>query len=204
MGKIDEILEFWFQGMKDSESFSDRQSTMKRWFMKDDAFDKGIKDEFEEDIIRAKEGTYKDWEKEARGRLALFILFDQFTRNVYRNDAKMYETDPLAIDLSVRTIKEGMDQDLQFIERVFVYMPLMHSEELARQEQCVEVLTKLVEDSKKACPQNTETYSYNLEYAIKHLEVIRQFNRFPHRNKILGRESTAEEIEFLQKPGSSF
>jgi len=204
MNKIDAILEFWFQGLNDNDHLTEKKSITSCWFVKDAAFDQEIKEKFEKDILSAKEGKYMSWEEGARGRLALIILYDQFTRNIYRATAKMHETDLLALNLTLQSISDGKDRELQFIERVFLYMPLMHSEDIERQEQSAEVFNKLVEESKEACPQNTAYFNSNLDYAIKHLDVVKVYNRFPHRNKMLSRESTPEEVEFLQKPGSSF
>lgn len=204
MTRIDDILAFWFEGLNDNKIILKNSPEVKKWFKKEESFDSAIKEKFEGDLIKAKGGEYKSWEESARGRLALIILFDQFSRNIYRNTPKMFENDSLALNLTLHSIKDGMDTQLQLIERIFLYMPLMHSEALATQKLSLQFFKNLAVLSKTQNPENTPYFKYTLEYAKRHHDIIAKFGRFPHRNAILKRLSTAEESQFLQKRGSSF
>lgn len=204
MDKVNEILDFWFEGISDGTLIDKEKPPVKKWFEKNPAFDNEIRNRFEGDLVQARQGKYKEWEKTAAGRLALIILCDQFSRNMYRDTKGMFESDPLALGLTVRSIKDGTAQELQLIERVFLCMPLMHAEDLKMQQLCVRCFEEIVEESQKKSPQNTGYFKYNLSYAQKHRDIIARFGRFPHRNRILKRTSTPEELGFLKKPGSSF
>jgi len=204
MSNIKEILDFWFEGMDDSTTLDKNAMAVKKWFIKDPNLDVQIRDRFEEDLLLAKNKAYNDWEDSMQGRLALILLFDQFSRNIYRDNAKMFETDPLALHLSFVSVSEGRDQELQLLERIFLFMPFMHAEDLAMQQLGIDCYTRLVEDSKSKSPQNTQHFIYNLDYTKRHHAIIQKFSRFPHRNEILGRPSTKKEIEFLKLQGSRF
>lgn len=201
MQKINDILQFWFHDLTDADTINSKQPPAKNWFMKSNNFDQEIKERFEQDILNASKGNYQEWENVVEGRMALVILFDQFTRNIFRNTEQMFAYDALALDLVKRTIEEGLDKKMMCVHRVFLYMPLMHAENIDDQQCCVDQFTQLIEDSKTACPHNTGYFEYNLKFANQHLNVIKQFGRFPHRNKILGRESTSEEKENFEKHG---
>jgi len=137
-------------------------------------------------------GEIDSWTNEAESCLAYIIILDQFSRNMFRDTPQMYAADSLALDASKYAIKKGFDKQVKK-GRSFFYLPLMHSENLENQEECIKQFEILSEGKESGT-----------EYAIKHRDIIRQFGRFPHRNKILSRESTKEEIEFLTKPGSPF
>jgi uncharacterized protein (DUF924 family) len=199
MSDFNSILEFWFNGIDDQTPIRNNQPPFNTWFANDAAFDQAIRERFEADWTAGRDGGLQAWESTDRGRLALIILFDQFSRNMYRNTPKMYETDPLALAMAVRSIKEGTDRQLQLIERVFLYMPLTHAEDLKMQELCVDCFERLLKESKKKNPANAHYYEYNLSYARKYLRTIQEFGRFPHRNAILKRSSTPEELAFLKK-----
>ncbi|MDP6786849.1 MAG: DUF924 family protein [Rhodospirillales bacterium] len=173
------ILDFWF--------VSDGL-----WFKKDDAFDETIRQRFTADYERAAAGESSDWRQTPDGCLALIILLDQFPRNMFRGSARAFATDALAIDVTEAALGRGFDNALPPARRRFVYMPLMHAEDVDHQRRCVDLFAALENDSN------------GLEYAIKHLEIIERFGRFPHRNEVLGRHSTPEELAFLKTPGSSF
>ena len=204
MNRIDDILNFWFEGIDDKTSIDKKASPFKKWFAKDEKFDREIRQRFEEDLIRAQKGEYKSLEDSGPNRLALIILFDQFSRNMYRNTPKMFEADSFALDLTLRSIKDFRDQQLQLIERVFLYMPLEHAEDLTAQNLSLKCFQNLIDESKLKTPQNTSYYEYTFNYAKKHHAIIEKFGRFPHRNSILKRQSTPEELEFLAEPASSF
>ena len=146
-------------------------------------------------------GGLDDWAGTPAGRLALVILLDQMTRNAYRDTAAMYAFDPRARALSREALQNGHLDALAPIERLFLLLPLEHSEDLADQERCVAETRRLAES---VAPAHRETYAGFVDYAIRHRDIVARFGRFPHRNAILGRPSTAEEQAFLTQPGSSF
>lgn len=199
-----DILDFWFEGINDATPIDKRQRPFRKWFTKDAALDQEIRDRFEGDLNNARAGKYREWEQSPRSALALILLYDQFTRNMYRDTFKMYLADALAQELTLQLTSGQKERTLNLIERVFVYMPLMHAEDIQAQRLSVGYFAELVEESKKKNPGNTHYYSYSLDYANRHYAIIERFGRFPHRNAILGRTSTPEEIEFLKKSGSGF
>lgn len=178
-----EILSFWFD-----------EAGSKRWFAKSDAFDAEIRQRFEDVAIRlaAEAGdAVHAWEAAPRSALALIIALDQFPRNMYRDTPAAFAWDKRALPVANRMVDRGDDLKLSQDERAFAYMPFMHSEDLADQDRCVELMDARLDNES------------NLRHAIAHRNVIRQFGRFPHRNIILGRESTGAEIAFLDKGGYS-
>ncbi len=195
----EDILNFWFEGVTDETPINKNALPFSKWFVQDEELDKEIKQKFEGVLLKAKEGQLKDWEVSAQGRLALVILFDQFFRNMYRDTPEMYATDALALDLSLRTIKDQMDQSLPLIYRVFLYTPLMHTENLTTQSLSVQSFEKLTQEVRIKYPDNAHYFEYNLKFARRHLSIIVQFGRFPHRNAILNRLSSPQEQDFLQK-----
>jgi uncharacterized protein (DUF924 family) len=194
-----DILQFWF-GDLDDFGRSDAQHR-KCWFQKNPEFDEKIRKLF----LPAHEGILKsennNWLENSSSRLAYLLVLDQFSRNMFRDQPGMFDSDLL----SLRVVREGldlnMDRELFLDGRVFFYMPLMHSEELCDQNECVEQFKKLREELQGEVSGHVD---HNLEYALKHREVIERFSRFPHRNEILSRESTPEEVQFLKEPGSKF
>lgn len=193
------ILEFWFgAGDSNLEIIKDK---FKLWWKKDRSLDVEIQQQFGYLLEVMKKGELDDWRESAKGRLAMIILADQFSRNIYRNTPASFVNDDLALSLAKSGIKAGMDKGLRLIERVFFYMPFMHAESLAEQEKAVKLFSELVSEGDKEEKNSLQT---NLDFAVRHRNVIKQFGRFPHRNRILGRKSTNEEIEFLKTPGSTF
>jgi uncharacterized protein (DUF924 family) len=201
---VEIILDYWFNGLNDRIRVDPESHHVKRWFGGGEETDREIRERFEEDHLRAARGDYKNWEKAPRDRVALVILLDQFPRNLYRGSTKAFSTDPMALDLCLRSIQEGFDEPLALIERAFIYMPLMHAEAVEMQEECKRRFALLAELAKERSPENAGYFTYSHEFAVKHAEIIERFGRFPHRNAILGRPSTAEEVEFLKGPDSSF
>jgi uncharacterized protein (DUF924 family) len=187
MSRSDTILEFWFEGIDDSTPIDTNRMPFKKWFMQDQALDGEIRRKFEPDLVKAAGGEYKDWEETAQGRLALIILFDQFPRNMYRGSGMMYMYDPLALDLTMRTIDQGKEKEFMLIHRVFLYLPLMHSEELNVQKLSLERYKNLVEETKVVNPGNTHYYEYTLRYAREHHDTVTVSGRFPSRDRILNR-----------------
>ncbi len=199
-----DILDFWFEGVDDSTPIDKGKRPFNKWFKASKALDREIRERFESDLDSALIGEYKAWEESVTGALALILLYDQFTRNMCRDTPRMYTGDMLAQELTLQLTSGQKERTLNLIERVFVYMPLMHAEDIQAQRLSVGYFAELVEESRKKNPGNTHYYSYSLDYANRHCAIIERFGRFPHRNKILGRTSTPEEIEFLKKPAPGF
>lgn len=199
MDKKDEILLYWF-GNIDKNQTSDL-AKQKMWFTKSENTDQEIKKNFAEDVINANNGNYDSWKQDADSSMALVILLDQFTRNIYRNTPESFSGDPKALNIAIESINNGFDKMFHPIKRFFFYMPFEHSEDIEMQKQSLKLFNKLMHDSPD---ELKSTMSGFKDYAQKHYDVIERFGRFPHRNKILGRESTIEEIEFLKQPNSSF
>lgn len=198
MDKIQAILDFWFAGADDAALINKNKPPFCKWFAKDTAFDRQIKDRFEDDLVEAAQGKRQAWESTADGKLALILLFDQFARNIYRDTEKMYAFDPPAQKFALSMIADKEYTVLPLVRQVFVYMPLMHAEDRELQKLSVRCFEQLVELSRKATPDNSAYFDYHLKYARRHLDIIEKFGRFPHRNRILRRASTNEESEFLQ------
>jgi uncharacterized protein (DUF924 family) len=171
------------------------------WWSKNADVDEAIRERFEETIKLAASDQLNHWLTEPHGRLALILLTDQFPRNIYRGTAKAFEFDAKALAWSLDGIDSGCDRQLRPIERTFFYLPLEHSESLAYQERSVALFRNLVQDVEDS---RRGPFLEYLDFAERHRDVIKRFGRFPHRNAILGRESTLEELAFLKEPGSSF
>ena len=199
--EIGRILDFWFGSLIENEIPSEVYRN--RWWMKDSENDGEIKNQFSDSLKLAKIGGLDHWKMNADGTLALILLFDQFSRNIFRDTSEAFSQDHKAIETCLNGRNQRFDKELHPIQRVFYYMPLMHSEDLDMQEKSIECFSNLKELF--TTPQSiAETVSGIFEYAMKHYEIIKRFGRYPHRNTILGRESTPEEVKFLTEPGSSF
>lgn len=180
------IYDFWFV-----------ESGPGRWFEKDPAFDAAIRNRFAPAIAAAREGRIEDWAEAGKSCLSLILLIDQFSRNVFRLSPLAWSADHRARGYTNLALARGFDAGMTTHERKFLYMPLMHSEDIADQERCVELFAGLRDEDPEG-----EARSY--ESAVRHHEIIERFGRFPHRNAVLGRQSTPEEIAFLEEPNSSF
>lgn len=195
----DDILEFWF-GTHAGDTAT-TQAQKKLWWAKDAVVDAGIRERYGALVAAATAGAHREWAREPRGRLALILLFDQFPRNIYRDTPQAFAHDALALRLALDGIATGADRQLRAIERVFLYLPLEHAESVAMQQRSVALFTALA----ASVPEGDRpVFAGYLDHALRHRDVVRRFGRFPHRNHILGRTSTPEEIEFLKQPGSSF
>jgi uncharacterized protein (DUF924 family) len=197
----EKILNYWFGQLTENEVPSSHLYGM--WFGKKDEVDEYIKTNFEADLNSATEGKLQSWEDTPRGALALIILLDQFSRNMYRGTKKAFSQDSLALEVCLKGINKGFDKRLHPVERLFFYMPLQHSENLEMQKKSVESFSNLEKLFSSPRPLALMISGFK-EYADRHYVIIERFGRFPHRNEILGRKSTPEEIEFLKQPGSSF
>lgn len=175
-----QVLNFWFEEISPG-----------MWWKSDAAFDDQVRRRFLPLLEKACCGELHAWREEPKGRLAEVIVLDQFSRNIFRNTPKAFSQDPLALVLAQEAIAVGADQALSQAERVFLYLPFMHSE------------SKLIHEWSERL-YRANGLPDNHDFELKHKAIIDRFGRYPHRNEILGRISTAEEIEFLKQPGSRF
>lgn len=186
-----DILTFWF-GSPDDPNFGKPRPV---WFVKDLQFDRAVRSRFLGDWESAARGELNAWKDAPQTCLALILLLDQFPRNLFRGLPQAFATDALALETAQWAIDRHFDRALLPVQRWFVYLPFEHSENLERQRQSVALFQQLHDD-----PDSAST----IDYAIRHYQIIDRFGRFPHRNAMLGRDSTPEERAFLQEPGSSF
>jgi uncharacterized protein (DUF924 family) len=185
MDRVDKILEFWFGDGRDPDH-------ERRWFMQDAAFDESCRAGFLADHERAAAGELDTWQEAPPGALALILLLDQFPRNMFRGAPRSFATDAKARAAAKGAVARGFDLALAPERRALVYMPFQHSENLDDQEASVRLFRKLAAEHPEMAG--------HLRYADQHMDVIRRFGRFPHRNAILGRASTPAEAEFLKRP----
>jgi uncharacterized protein (DUF924 family) len=176
---FDDILQFWFRELREEQ-----------WFKADPGLDQAIRDRFL-DAHEAIAASPPKQTPDPRTALAGVIALDQFPRNMFRRTPRAFATDPIALALASATVDRGLDKTLSNKERSFLYLPFEHSEDAAVQVRSIELFTGLGDANA-------------LDYAQRHKAIIDRFGRYPHRNAVLGRPSTAEELEFLQQPGSSF
>ena len=177
---FNKILHFWFEDIEPEQ-----------WFIKDNKFDARLKRDFGAQVSAAMNGTLNHWAETPKGNLALILLLDQMPRNIYRSTPMSFAGDARALELSLAGHARGDAENFDQFEAQFLLMPMMHSEDFAIQEQSLPLFKNLCTEM---------TYGY----AVRHRDIIARFGRFPHRNVILERESSAEEIAFLQEPNSSF
>lgn len=199
MATIETLLAYWFGANAGETALAKDRADL--WWSKNPEVDSEIRERFEGSLELAAEGKLNPWLAEPRGRLALIILTDQFFRNIYRDSSLAFAFDAKALAWSLEGIELGFDRRLQPIERVFFYLPLEHSELLEHQERSVLIFGNLVP---LVAAEQQEIFKHYLNFAILHRDIIARFGRFPHRNRILRRSSTAEELYFLSQPGSSF
>ena len=178
---IERVLAFWFG------------TGGARWFDRSEDFDRAVEDALADDHERAARGAYDSWMQAPRGALALVLLLDQVPRNLFRDSPRAFATDARACTVTRHALAQGFDRQLATqAERMFLYLPLEHSETLADQEACCRLMAALDDNAEWA------------EWAEKHRDVIARFGRFPHRNAVLGRATSAAERAYLAEPGSSF
>lgn len=194
-----EVLRWWFGDAEDDGAVIAGKGAI--WFRGGAAVDAEIRARFADLREQAVAGNLDAWLASPRGRLALVILVDQFSRNLFRGDARAFAHDPLALGWARAAVADGTHRLLRPIERVFLYLPFEHSEALADQERSLELYGALAGEVPATLAERFDGF---LDYARRHHEIIARFGRFPHRNAVLGRASTAAETAFLQTPGSSF
>jgi len=193
------ILNYWFGASGTAREIADRQS--KLWFGKLPGKDREVSERFTPTFNAAATGSLDKWALTPRGRLALVIVLDQFPHHIHRDTPDTFAQDTKALALSLAALAAGEDRSLALIERVFLYLPLEHAESLAMQDLSVAQYQQLVDEAPES---ERATFANFLDYAHKHRDVVVRFGRFPHRNAILSRPSSAEEIAFLKQPGSRF
>jgi uncharacterized protein (DUF924 family) len=188
------VLDFW---LADGVTLGwPSQEMNKRWFTGGPELDQAIGQQFGRAVAQAQTGGLVEWEAAPLARLALIIVLDQFSRNMFRGGAQAFAGDARAQQLVLQTLANQEDRQLPLVGRLFVYMPLMHAENPALQDQCVVCFTQLVAEAPESLQQRLQS---NLDYAHRHQAVISRFGRFPHRNAVLGRSNTPQEEEFLLK-----
>ncbi|BAU48711.1 membrane protein [Sulfurifustis variabilis] len=192
VARQDDLLNFWF-GPLGPDGFP-RGDRSRLWFGGASEMDDAIRARFADDVELAVSGSLDAWGETARGRLALILLLDQFPRNLFRGTPRAFACDTHALRHALAGLEEGQDGQLAPIERAFFYLPLEHAEDRGLQRRSVRVYEHLVREFPAAAAQ----LQGFLDYAVKHRDIIERFGRFPHRNAILGRASTPEEITFLE------
>lgn len=183
------VTDFWFGTAPDYQPRDE-------WFRKSDAFDAQIHSRFGPTIEAALAGGLHEWDATPQGRLARIVVLDQFTRNVFRGTPRAFAGDALALAAAQEVVDASLDHALHPVWRAFAYMPFEHAEDMAMQDRAVQLFTALAASDPR--------FEGNLDYAHRHHDVIRRFGRFPHRNAVLGRTSTAEELTYIAQPGSGF
>ncbi len=178
--KYQDILDFWFA-----------TPTQPSWFAKSADFDQKLTKKFKTILEQAQQNELYEWRNSVQGRLAEVIILDQFSRNIYRDTPAAFAQDPQALTLAQEAIRLGLDDWLEPQQWRFLYMPFMHSESVKIHQQAILLFSALGDEN-------------SLDYERQHQQIIQRFGRYPHRNAILGRTSTPEELEFLQQPYSSF
>lgn len=177
---MNDVIDFWFEEIEQSQ-----------WWVKESSFDSVVTQRFLAIHQQAIAGELVEWRRTSLGRLAEIIVLDQFSRNMFRDTPNAFASDSLALILAQEAVNVGADKALTPTQRSFLYMPFMHSESIIIHEHAVELF-------------NQPQMQHNLDFEIRHKDIIEQFGRYPHRNEILGRQSTPQEIAFLMEPGSSF
>jgi uncharacterized protein (DUF924 family) len=195
----DALLQAWFGSDLDNPQAVAERSRV--WFSADESFDALIRERFDTLTDRGLRGELASWRETPRSTLGLVIVLDQLPRNLYRGTPQMFASDSAALDLSLWALSREVDAHLHPLEAAFLYLPLEHAEDLTLQDQCVELFRTL---ARRAPTQLLEQFQSYLSYAERHQSVIETFGRFPHRNGILGRSSTPEELRYLKEGGETF
>lgn len=196
----DEVIAYWFGPDADPATVAAAKS--KLWWGKSEETDREILERFGPSLERAAAGELDAWCETPRGTLALIIVLDQFSRVIHRGTGRMFENDARAQGLCTGLLDREADRALPPIHRVFAYMPLMHAETVDLQERGVQAFERLADEADAEASK--ETFANFVKFAVMHRDIVARFDRFPHRNALLGRASTPEELEFLEQPNSSF
>jgi uncharacterized protein (DUF924 family) len=193
------VLEFWFGN--DLESPEAVAARCRLWFAGEPSFDQLVRERFDGLPESAQRGALDSWQHEPRSGLAFVLVLDQFPRNLYRGSARCFAYDSLAYEVAAQAIDRGFDTRVSPLEAMFFYLPLEHREEAGAQARCVALFRSLLE---RAPAQLRPQFESFLSYAVRHQEVIDRFGRFPHRNAVLGRSSTEDELSYLESGGETF
>jgi uncharacterized protein (DUF924 family) len=199
MESVDSILHYWFGNSADDAEVVREKTVL--WWKKNPEVDEEIRRRFEAMLESEIKGELASWGNSPRGQLARMLLLDQFPRNMYRDTARAFAYDEQARRLARQALDQGVDRKLRPVERVFIYLPFEHSEDVQDQATGVQLFEALLEEVPATVKQPFQNF---LDFAKKHKEIVDNFKRFPHRNALLGRDSTPQELEFLKRPGSSF
>jgi uncharacterized protein (DUF924 family) len=196
----EEVYEYWFgKGSLTDPSYM--QQRMKLWFSKDPKVDNEMRERFGSWLTEPPDPALQKWKVARKGTIALVVLHDQFPRNIHRGTAKMFAWDGFALQTAREALSHGIHESVNIFEAMFLILPFEHSEKLADQEESVQLFS----DLRNRCPREMQSFGDEiLNYAVRHMDIIERFGRFPHRNAVLGRTSTREEKEFLESPGSGF
>ncbi|MEM9187827.1 MAG: DUF924 family protein [Myxococcota bacterium] len=193
-----DVLGFWFGDVRADAADDEHRA---RWWKKDPEFDAEIRTRFGALHHAICHGAHRDWLREPSGVVAYVLVLDQFSRNLGRDSAGMFCADALALHVVLNAIDSGMDRAVPIDQRLFLYMPLMHAEDRAVQDRCVSIFERFANELPEP---HASRIRENVGYAERHRAIVDRFGRFPHRNALLGRPTTAEEETFLKEPGSSF
>ncbi len=197
---LEDLLEFWFGSRPTDEDGVSGHMT--RWFSADSEFDAELSNRFSAAISAAAGGQLDEWGESAHGRLALILLLDQCPRNTHRGDPAAFAQDALALSWTLDGLSRGMDLELEPLERMFFYMPMQHSESYDSQERSVEVFTELAQSD---APDFMKKYLLDAAKSARvHRDIVARFGRFPHRNSVLDRVSTADEQAYLEEGAPTF
>jgi len=195
---VDEILNFWFEGCGEAEFPIEKQIF---WFGTKKETNEIIRKRFGHHLEEAIRGKHDDWIKTPHGSLALIILLDQFSRNLFTGTPREVSQDAKALSICLRGIEAKQDLELGPIQRAFFYLPMEHSEDPEMQKKSVHAFRNLVQSVSE---KSRATYEYMLKYALAHQKIIERFGHYPYQNKAMGRSTTQEEADFLAQPGAPF
>jgi uncharacterized protein (DUF924 family) len=202
--RIEEILRYWFGDWDEKVPLAKDSPVARRWFSSTPALDEECRMRFEHDVVFAATEHYSRWMETAGGSAALVILLDQLPRNIHRGAPGAFAQDVMAQKVTRHTLEYGIDRQMTLPQRMFLLSPLMHAEAIEAHRVAEPHYRALVEYARAQGSANVPLYEQALHYAGRHRAIIERFGRYPHRNAILGRESTRDELEFLKQPGSSF
>ncbi len=197
---IKEIAQFWFGDVTEEHPMPNEQ-VISQWWKKDATLDQKIRLQYEPHLKAVEKGKLTEWMTTSKGCLAFILLTDQFSRHIYRDSAQAFMYDPIALAAAEICVDSGMDQQLLPVQRAFVYMPFEHSESIENQHRSIELFQLLLDSVEERQKKLFEGF---LNYAKDHLKVIEQFDRFPHRNRVVERESSEAELAYLAEPGAGF
>jgi uncharacterized protein (DUF924 family) len=197
------LLDIWFEGAH-ADHLDPGGQVARRWFSKNDQFDTMLRERFGDELELAQRGELGHWCGTPRGTLAFILLCDQLSRNCFRGSPRSFSRDALALSMTLAGLARGDHESLTIPERLFFLMPLMHSESLAMHDIAEREYAATIAAAEKTAPGHADWAKSSLDYERRHRAILEKWGRYPHRNAVLGRASTPEEIEFLKQPGSSF